>query len=168
MLLRTFPCLRRAGGWDLAARRAFSLRWLPLLQSSGSVALRLQVVVATASRVWLSSCAHKPEDCGIFPDRGLNLSPLAGRFLPTGPREKALHSFTWTLLINQLHGRLCFLLWLVVFAGTISFQAAREGLGGLEAGVRGPGYPVLARLSNLRLLFCYVGMIYLPETGCIL
>ena len=60
----------------------------------------------------LSSCAHKPEDCGIFPDWGLNLSPLAGRFLPTGPREKApstrLHGLcSMEIVLSPLVGGVC-------------------------------------------------------------
>ena len=145
---------RTCGGWGLLCScGAGASRW------GGFSCCRAQVLWCSgviscgywALECGLSSSVRKPEEGGIFPDQGLNLSPLAGGFLTTGPWEKSpsihLHGLclltsSMEIVLSPLVGGVC----------RDHFGQPREGLGGLEAGVRGPGYPVQARLSNLRPL----------------
>ena len=87
-----------SGGYSLLRCTGFSLRWLLLLQSTGSRHVGFSSCSSWALERRLSSCgawASCSAACGIFPDQGSNPCPLAlaGRFLTTVPPGKSLSYF---------------------------------------------------------------------------
>ena len=89
-------------GYSSCGCPVFPLRWLLLLQSTGSGVLRLQWLpcvgsVVVAQRLWsmpasvaVSQGLSCPMACGIFPDQGSNPCPLHWQVdsLATGPPGK--------------------------------------------------------------------------------
>ena len=85
-LMRWLSLVAASRGYSLLLCAGFSLRWLLLLQSTGSRCANLVAVASGLSSCGLralerrlSSLVHGlscSEACGIFPDQGSNLCPL--------------------------------------------------------------------------------------------